>query len=125
MPRLFATLLIALMIAANAAAHAFVGAPDGGPASQAPGDAMAPAATTGTFVAQSIGSSGARQALQTSAIGCAQFSAPLNCAFQAVLPQRHALPPDDRGRSMLAIAEESAPAGLHPSLLLRPPILFS
>jgi hypothetical protein len=124
MPRLFAALLIALMIAANAAAHAFVVAPDGGPASQAPGDAIE-AATTGTSHAQSIGSSATRQALQNGAMECTQSAASLNCAFPDVLPQRHAPPPDGRGRSMPAMAEESAPAGLYPSLLLRPPIPFS
>jgi hypothetical protein len=125
MPRLFAILLIALTVVASAVAHASAVAAYAAPAPQAPTDATVATAATDMSVAQSIGSSGAGQALQIWAMGCTQSSASLNCAFLAALPQHHSLAPDQRGGSMLAIAEESALAGLDPPLWLRPPIPFS
>ena len=124
MPRLLATLLIAVMVVANAMAHVSLVATYAAPASQAPIEVLA-VASSDIGPSQLIGLSGATHALQSETIGCAQSSAAFNCAFMAVMSQHHSATRDIGDRAMLAVAEDKTLASASLPLLLRPPISFS
>lgn len=124
MLKLTASLLIAVVVVANAVAHLSVATAYAAPASGTPAVAVA-TSPTDMSSAQAIGLPKPVQALQSGYVGCTQSFTSLTCPVSAAQPQHHPLPPAKPSRSLFAVTEAPTRAGLGPFRLFRPPILFS